>query len=245
MSENKVALIYQILFILKKHSSEERPLKISDIQKLFLTETHSLKAPTPKTIRRHVEELIELSQLKLIEGTIAEEPLGNAFTYYFTPLISREETHLLCEAVASSRFIDKDLSWQLISKLGAPFPREFTAKYKPAVALKRNDRKMYNTEFFDTIRVLTAAIEKKRKVRFQYLQYDVKKRLVPRIKENGGYSTVSPFHLVWTLDHYYLYCKIDPAGKERFLRVDKIRDASLLEHEKTAPYEAAKWNTSP
>lgn len=72
-------------------------------------------------------------------------------------------------------------------------------------------------------------------MRFQYLQYDLKKRLVPRNKEDDGYITVSPYHLVWSLDHYYLYCQFDWNGQERFLRMDKIRNARVLEQEPIVP----------
>lgn len=235
MADNNITLIYQILHILKKHSSPDSPLKVSDIERIFPRETNAVKAPTPKTIRRHVTDLVELSESGLLDGKVECEERAGAAWYHYAPLMTKEETQLLCDAVASSKFIDKDASWRLIRKLGAPYPREFSARYRPIVALKRDDRKMYNAAFFESVRVLTEAIERRRKAKFRYLKYDMKKKLVPRIKENDGYSIVSPYDLIWTLDHYYLYCKIEPAGKDRFLRVDKIRDACVLEEPIDAP----------
>lgn len=79
------------------------------------------------------------------------------------------------------------------------------------------------------IEELSNAINLKKKVKFQYLTYNIDKKLVPIYPQDDGYVVVSPYYLIWAVNHYYLYCKFESTQKSGFLRVDKIKDVSILE----------------
>lgn len=228
--ENNRPTLFHIYTILKQHSNPDKPLNATAIMNELARQWKLPKPPDRKTVYSHLEHLQELSDRGFLDGEVeAVEENGRKIGYYFRPALHKSEIKLLCDVIASSRFIAKQQSKDLIRKLGAPFGNEFVGKYNYVLELKDPREKSYNSGLFTSIGTLSEAIEGKKKVSFQYLQYDLNKNLVPKYTENNGYLTVSPYYLIWTLDHYYLYCHFDSTGEERFLRVDKICNADILE----------------
>lgn len=221
---------------LKKHSSKDNPLSIQDILEKINSEPDSGKPPDRKTMYAYLGQLQELADTGLLEDRLHSlEDKGKATRYYIESHYYKAEVKLLCDAIASSRFISKTQSKNLIEKIGKPFGNDFISKYNYILDIKNPREKSYNAALFTSIELVSEAIEHKRKVIFQYLHYDLNKKLVPKYSEDNGFITVSPYYLIWTLNHYYLFCKLDNNGEERYLRMDKVVNVEKLEMPATPP----------
>ena len=104
------------------------------------------------------------------------------------------ELKLLIDAVMSAKFMTKGKSDQLVAKLTA------LAGANKARELKRNltvdgRYKMENEQILMTIDAINDAINQRRKIKFQKIEYNVKKE---QILHHGGETyTFSPYSLVW------------------------------------------------
>ena len=128
---------------------------------------------------------------------------------------------LLIDAVQSSRFIIKQKSKELIKKLSA-----FVAPNQASV-LKRHlyfdSRVKTNNEaiYITSDNIQTAIVEKK-KIGFQYFDYDVNGK--QKLRHHGEQYLVSPFDLIWSNDTYYLVGFHDKKEIVAKFRVDRIKN---------------------
>ena len=234
--ENNRAMVLLVYLILKKHSNSDRPLNAVQIASYIKEEFQLTAAPDRKTIYSHLKLLKQLSELHLLEGEVVTlEDKGKAAGHYFVPEFTKAEIKLLCDAVASSRFISNKYSKELIQKLGKSYGEDMSRKYDHILAFKYKNYKSYNASFFMNIEQLSEAIELKKKVSLQYLQYDLNKKLVPKADQTEGFYIVSPYYLLWAINHYYLLCHNEDSGERRFLRVDKMTDVQVLYDEAALP----------
>lgn len=149
------------------------------------------------------------------------EVIKSSATQYH--LISREfdlpEIKLLIDAVESSKFITEKKSKELVSKLGK------LASQKQADELKRNlvpegRIKPDNEYIYYIVDAINEAINTKKKISFQYFEYNVRKQQKPR--HNGEVYVFSPYHLVWNGDYYYMIGYSDKHNDIGSFRVDRI-----------------------
>ncbi len=154
------------------------------------------------------------------------------------------EVKLLVDAVQSSKFITKKKSTQLIKKL-----EKLTSMYE-AKTLQRqvyvtNRIKTENESIYYNIDAIHSAILNNHQIQFQYMDWNVRKELVPR--KEGKYYVVSPYALVWSDERYYLVGFSKDEGEIRHYRVDKIGPIRLLDDkrellENMAEFDVAKYS---
>ncbi len=204
-----------------------RPLYLTKILKERTDEDHYLTTPQLcailkeeyglETHRTTIKSDIEMLQQAGI-GIQVVRSAQNQYNY-----IGREfdiaELKLLIDAVESSKFITTSKSEQLVAKLtslaGAFKGRE----------LKRNLAidgriKQENEQIFYIVDAINEAINTHKKIRFQKVEYNIKKELVPH---NGGeVYTFSPYSLIWNGDFYYVVGYSDKYKSIGSHRVDKI-----------------------
>ena len=119
----------------------------------------------------------------------------------------------------SAKFMTKTKSDQLVAKLTA------LVGTNKARELKRNltvdgRYKMENEQILMTIDAINDAINQKRKIKFQKIEYNVKKE---RVLHHGGETyTFSPYSLVWDGDFYYVVGFSDKYQSIGSHRVDRI-----------------------
>ena len=208
-------------------SAKLRPLYIGKILFEMTDEDHYLTTP----------EIIQILKDKYgIEGyrtTVASdiallidfgmeiEMIKSSSNQYH--LISREfdlpELKLLIDAVESSKFITEKKSEELVSKLG-----KLTSQAQ-ADAIKRNlvpegRIKPGNEYIYYIVDAINDAINSKKKISFQYFQYNAKKKQKP--KHNGEVYKFSPYYLVWNGDYYYMIGYSDKHQEIGSFRVDRI-----------------------
>lgn len=152
---------------------------------------------------------------------------GNSF-YVATREFEIPELKLLVDAVSSSRFISAAKSEQLIGKITS-----LASEYEKAQIVPRiytNDRiKANNPHLYYIIDKLITAVQDKKKVSFQYGEYDINKNFVRR--NHGEIYINSPYGCLWSDDFYYLIGYSEKHEKVVTFRVDRIVELEVLEED--------------
>lgn len=222
------------------NKSRLRPLYIAKILYDMTDEDHYLSTPEIISILKEkygiegYRTTITSDIEALIDFGMEIEVVKSSATQYH--LISREfdlpEIKLLIDAVESSKFITEKKSKELVSKLGK------LASQKQADELKRNlvpegRIKPDNEYIYYIVDAINEAINTKKKISFQYFEYNVRKQQKPR--HNGEVYVFSPYHLVWNGDYYYMIGYSDKHNGIGSFRVDRIsKQPKILSDEAVA-----------
>ena len=136
------------------------------------------------------------------------------------------ELKLLVDAVQSSKFITEKKSKELIQKLEKLCCKtdvEMLSKYVFIV----NRPKTENETVYYNVDYIHNAIYENKEITFQYTEWTIKKEF--KLKKNGAFYVVSPWALTWDDENYYLVAYDAAAGIIKHYRVDKMRDAEIME----------------
>ncbi len=191
-SEAKLRPIY-LLNILKEQTDEDNYLTTSQLCAI-LKNKYGMEAHRT-TIKNDIEMLQRV-------GIGIQTVRSTQNQYKF---IEREfdvaELKLLIDAVQSAKFMTKTKSDQLVAKLTA------LTSVNKAWELKRNlvvdgRYKMENEQVLAIIDVINDAINHRRKICFQKVEYNVRKERV--LHHDGEHYIFSPYSLVWDGDYYYV-----------------------------------------
>ena len=132
----------------------------------------------------------------------------------------------------SSKFITKQKSAELVAKLCS------LAGENRAAELKRNlcvegQIKPGNEKIYLIVDTINDAINAKKKISFQYFQYNVRKE--QKLKRNGEPFIFTPLSLVWNGDYYYVIGVFDHKQKIGNFRVDRIANCPVILNEDATP----------
>lgn len=209
-STNQKLKILYIMQMLMDNTDEERAISASEI-------IDRLSILGISAERKSVYSDIEM--LKLFGMDILSrrsEPKG----YY---LASRDfelpELKLLVDAVQSSKFITEKKSRELIAKIER-LAGKYGAKELQNQVVVSNRIKTMNESIYYNVDKIHSAISRNVKIRFQYCEWTIEKRLKP--KKNGSLYTVSPWVLTWDDENYYMIAFDAESGEIRHYRVDKM-----------------------
>ena len=136
------------------------------------------------------------------------------------------ELKLMVDAVQSSRFITRKKSEELIRKLETLCSRE-EAKQLSSQVVVCNRTKTTNETIYYNVDKLHSSIYDNRQISFQYVKHNVRKKA--ELRHGGALYRVSPLHLVWDNENYYLIAFDENAGKVKHYRVDKMRSMMILD----------------
>ena len=98
-----------------------------------------------------------------------------------------------------------------------------------------------NKQLFYNVELLDEAIDKRRKVRFHYLEYHTDKKLHKRRNKIGKVREyiINPYQLVAKEGKYYLICNYDKYDDISNYRVDRITALEILD-ENIKPFDRLK-----
>lgn len=211
----KLKLLY-IVKMLEENSDENHLLSTADIiDRLEALGIHSQR----KTIYDDIAKLCEFGY-----DIIQVHSRAGGGYYLSEREFELPELKLLVDAVQSSRFITTKKSRQLIKKLERKVSRYDAGKLQRQVYVAGRV-KTENENIYYNIDSIHRAIQENRQIAFLYLDWNLKKDMVPR---ENGHKTVSPWALVWREENYYL---IAYDGEDRIMkhyRVDKMGEATVL-----------------
>lgn len=158
---------------------------------------------------------------------------GHANAYYVSErLFEQEELFVLADAVASSKFLTQKKSKDLIEKLQKLTSKENAKSLYRSIYVE-NRVKTYNESIYYAISELNHAISNKNPVTFMYQKYDCTKR--KQFTNNGERYKVSPYHLVWREDNYYLIGYNHAKERIVFFRVDRMVNVSCVDEKRVEP----------
>lgn len=205
----KLKLLY-IIKMLEENTDEQHVMSTSDIiERLAANDIHSER----KSIYDDIEKLRDFGYDII---SVSSRQGGG---YY---LASREfelpELKLLVDAVQSSRFITTRKSRELIKKLEQKVSKHDAGKLQRQVYVAGRI-KTENESVYYSIDNIHRAIQENCQIRFTYMDWNLKKQLLPR---PNGEKKVSPWALIWQDENYYLAAFDSEDKIIKHYRVDKM-----------------------
>lgn len=196
-----------ILKLLEKYTDENHQLTTSELSSLLEKEygltVHRI------TLKKDIEALQPVGYDVIeIKSSQNKYFLGDR-------LFELPELKLLIDAIESSKFITQSKSEMLIDKI-----------YQLASInqVKKLERKNYIVKKVkpnnEQIYYIVDTINEGKQISFQYYDYTGLKKKV--LKNKGEVYTISPYHLVWDGDYYYVVGYSDKHNKVVSFRVDRI-----------------------
>lgn len=222
-NEAKLRPLY-LAKILYEQTDEEHFLTTAQLMQI-LEEQYGIKSHR-QTIKAEIELLrkfgLEIEEIKSTQNRY------NLFGRKF----DIPELKLLIDAVESSKFITANKSKELVDKLGS------LAGIHAGASLKRNVScegriKSGNERIYIIVDAINDAINDNKKISFQYFQYNVRKE--KKLKHNGDPYTITPLHLVWNGDCYYMIGVYDYKQRLGSFRVDRIAKCPVILNEVGTP----------
>ncbi len=215
----KLKLLY-IVKLLSESTDERHPVSTTDIiAYLDANGIHSER----KSIYDDIDKLCQFGY-DIIQ---IHSRLGGGY-YMAGRDFELAELKLLVDAVQASRFITTRKSRSLIKKLEQMAGKYDAGKLQRQVYVAGRI-KTENESIYYNVDSIHRAIQENRQIRFQYLDWNLKKQLVPRANAE---RTVSPWALIWREENYYLAAYDSADSVMKHFRVDKMGKAEVLEQKR-------------
>ncbi len=218
-SEGKERILY-VMKILLEHTDEEHPLSTNEILTL-LSQEYGVAAHRT-TLVKDIDALKTFGlDVVTIHSTQNKFFIGERF-------FELPELKLLIDAVESSKFITVKKTRTLIDKIYRLTSKEQAALLQQSAAAAQERIKPDNEQIYYIVDGINDAIHRNRQISFLYYEYNTGKKKV--LKNNGEPYVLSPYHLVWSGDYYYLIGYSERRSKVVTFRVDRIaRTPEILE----------------
>ena len=142
------------------------------------------------------------------------------------------ELKLLIDAVESSKFITSGKSKELVEKISSLTSEHVAASLRRNVSCEGRI-KPGNERIYLIVDAINEAINANKKISFQYFQYNVRKE--KKLKRNGEPYVITPLHLVWNGDCYYMVGVYDYKQRLGSFRVDRIAKCPVILAEDGTP----------
>ena len=212
--KNRALYIFQYLW---EHTDEEHPATTKEIIEYLASIGIST---TRKTV---AEDAAELQNSGF--DVVCNRSRQNEY-FIGSRYLELAELKLLIDAVQAAKFISPNKSRELIGKVSA------LAGPHQSAELKRNlfvdgKVKTANEAVYYVVDTLYAAIQKKKAVSFQYIEYTAHKKKA--FKHNGQIYVLSPYDMVWNNDGYYVFGFSESHSRIVKFRVDRVYRPVILD----------------
>lgn len=228
--EGQKAKLLVLKNILERKTDEDHPLSVPQLIRAL--EAEGIRAER-KSIYNDIEAL-------RASGVDVELSRGRGGGYYLgSRTFELPELKLLVDAVQASQFITRDKSKKLIRKLEGLTSEAQARKMQRQVFVSGRVKTM-NESIYYNIDKLHTAIGEGKQIRFQYFQWTVEKK--EALRRDGGWYCVSPWHLRWDDENYYLIAYDAEADRVKHYRVDKMKRITLLEAPRLGQERMARFD---
>ena len=234
-SGNKSRILF-LLRYLQENTDDEHVISTNELISLFAQ--HGFKA-NRDTIRDDVSMLNEAGY----EVISQRHGKGNAY-HYGSRTFEWPEMRMLADAVSSSQFISPKKSRALIRKLASLTSKHMSRRLTSNIHTA-DWRKAGSDKIFLIIDAINEAIERHKKIFFQYVEYSPKREKI--LRHGGEVYINSPYALIWQEDRSYLVGYSDKHERVVSFRIDRMTIPKLLDEDavKTPGFDAAEYaNTS-
>ena len=204
-----------LLKTLQERSDDETWLTTGDLRAAL--EAEGLDCSI-RTLRRDIQSLHNCGY------DIAVQETEGMFTRYawMGRKLSMPDLQILVDAVSAARFIPQKRSEELVAELSAMAGPSHVQELKPQILVSEHV-KAKNKNMIYAVQEIRRAIDRNRKIRFRYLEYNTEKEQV--VKHKGTeeeWYVVSPYATVWNDDRYYLVGWSDKRNKVTVFRIDRM-----------------------
>lgn len=214
---------FYLLEILLERTDEEHPLSASALIRILEGEYQIRVNRT--TIYSEIRKITDA-------GVDIVRREGKPAGYYVgARQFELAELKLLVDAVQSSKFITQKKSEILIRKLESLCSRDEAKQLSSQVTIYNRSKTQNETIYYNVDRI-HSAIFLNHQITYQYVEWTMDKKTVPR--HGGAYYNVSPLHLIWDDENYYLIAFDEQSKSVRHYRVDKMRDMVIQEDRRSA-----------
>ena len=219
-----------LLQILQEHTDDETALTTSELLELMEKEGQE---GCKRTLRRNIASLQNCGY-----DICVTEANGMPTEYaYLGRKWSMPTLQILVDAVSAAQFIPQNRSDELISELSAMAGPSHVNELRPQILVSEHV-KAKNPDMIYTVQAIRRAIDRNRKISFQYLQYNLVKQQVPKHKGTPEEEyVVSPYATVWNDDRYYLVDWSDKRQKVAVFRIDRMKVPKQLPNRRVPPPE--------
>lgn len=210
-SNKKLSIIYT-LEILKEYSDENHLLTQKEIADK-IKQVYDMECER-KSIANNIDSLIDIG-IDIIK-------VPHKGSYIAERILEPSEVSYIVDALFSSKSINgkqsKDLSIKLSNLLSKYQRKKYNYIFK-SDQINRTD----NRELFYNIEIIQEAIDKNKKISFQYVRpyFEKENKEKPYI--------VNPYFLVNSQGRYYLVCNYDYFSEIGNYKVDFIKNIKILE----------------
>ena len=210
---NKKLSILYILKILQDYSDENHLLTQKDIAKLLYT-NYGMECER-KSISSNIDALIDMDY---------DIVKSNNGCYLCSRKFEPSEIQFLIDAVFSSKSIPSKQSKELATKLSGLLSNYQKKQYKYIYKADEINRTS-NKQLFYTIDVINEAIEKGKKIKFNYARHGFNQDENKKKRE----YVINPYFLVNSQGKYYLVCNYEYFGDIANYKVEKIENIEILD----------------
>lgn len=228
MAKDNHIKFYRLIEVLKQYSDEKNILSKKDIDR-YMKEKGYDPIVDKRTVHRYIQDLIELG----LDIEIVEK--NNNYKGYYMNSHEFElcELRILADCVYANKFITKNKSEKIISKLcklNTIYNKYGIRKY--AYVDERSKAK--NEEIFYNVETIDQAITEGKKISFEYYIYNERKELVAKLDNENKIKiyNVNPVAMISQRDKYYLIGESNSrTGVLSNYRIDKIKNINILEED--------------
>lgn len=155
---------------------------------------------------------------------------GSNEYYVAQSKFSMAEIQILMDAVQAASFITEKKTKQLIDKI-AGLAGERRAEVIKHNVVAFNTTKSNNENIFNMVSIIGNCIEKNRKVKFLYFDYDICGKR--NYRRDSKEYIVNPIATIFSNEKYYLLCYDDKHGNLAHYRIDRMDNVMDLKEEIT------------
>lgn len=175
-----------------------------------------------ESIKRKVEITNEDGKTEIIIQPIKKD-------YYFNHNFSKNELHLIMESLLFSKQISQLESEGLLHKLMDLQSKYFNPKLNKIARL--TDDEPYDFSITRILEIIDEAIEKSKKISFNYGRYGVDKKfhlnVIDKEKNTLKIYIVSPYRIAVNNSKYYLICKREENDILEHFRLDRMKNIEI------------------
>lgn len=217
MAQNKTKLL-RILELIQ-NTDENSSLTANEIVEILKNDGISIER---KAVYSTIDALIEY-------GYDIVKFQGNKSGYYLRERDFEDwELKVLIDAVAKMKFLNDSDIKNIIKKIKKLTGNSSKKVLNSSTLINNTCEKVIEKSYVkNNIDIVMRAISRKRKLRFQYTYLDENLKRVPR--REGKLYTVNPYVLVMPRGQYYLICNYEKFDDLAYYRLDRIKNAEILE----------------
>lgn len=209
--------LLHLIDLLQKKTDEEHPLSAAEL-------CESLRARGVSAERKALYE--DIAALQDFGYDIIQTRVPKQGYFLASRTFETSEIYLLCDAVQAAGFVTPKKTRELTSKLCGMLSDAQANAWKRQLGLYSR-YKCDNEEIYYTIDVLNRAIAARRKVQLRYCRRELTGQ--HKIGTNEREWEISPYALTWVEDHYYLVGNHAKYDNLIHLRLDRMRNVTLLD----------------